>query len=63
MADMQQVLELNPSRGEAYFFIGYILLQMGEKERCVQSVEKALKLEPHHPNADIWQQRLDVWRK
>lgn len=62
MADMQQVLVLNPKRGEAYFFIGYILRQMGEKERCVQSVEKALEIEPYHPNAKIWRQQLARWK-
>ena len=52
-AEAEQVLALNPSRGEIYAVLAGILSFLGRSEEALGLVEKALRLNPRLPPRNL----------
>jgi len=48
---LHKALELNPLLTDAVVDFGYLFLQRGDFQRARECFERALQLEPGHPNA------------
>jgi adenylate cyclase len=61
IAEGQQVVELDPNGAESHWFLGMALVFAGRPEEAIQSLDKAMRLNPFAPSHYFHMLALSYW--
>ncbi len=50
MAEAERSIALAPNYAQGYLMLGWVLLYSGEAQNALEQFEKAMRLDPHHPD-------------
>jgi adenylate cyclase len=54
LAEMQEVVRVNPSYAAAHAIMAHLLCYTGRPVEAVESIQRALRLSPHDPRLGLW---------
>ena len=54
IAEDRRALDLDPSLADAYWHMGFVMRRMGEFQRSLDSIDKAIWLSPNDPFRSLW---------
>ncbi len=53
LAEAIRALELNPSNAHGYSVVGAVYVQLGQADKAIENLEKAMRLNPHDPKLNL----------